>query len=409
MFKPVYRFIGKPLALSAFCLAVVTSGCQENLEMETQNVVDTDDLFSYSDGAIIDGQYIVVLNGEGVSFRKGGTYEEIQASMRKGASDLLVAHRISGENLKDVYGSTVEGFSVRMSEEERERLQRDPRVKYIEQDRMMALSRPTRRRSWGGSSSSQTVPYGIERVGGHASYQGENVAYVLDSGIELGHEDLNVDASKGYNAFASGKDGESLTDYNGHGTHVAGVIGAIDNTIGVVGVAAGAPVVPIKVLDENGSGPYSGVIAGIDYVGANGKAGDVANMSLGGPASQAMDDAVLAASGKGIWFVLAAGNGSDDASKFSPARVNGEYVLTISAMDSNDRFASFSNFGNPPIDWCAPGVGIQSTWLDNGYRSISGTSMAAPHVAGIRLMGTINQDGEVKEDMDNSPDKIAVR
>ncbi|MBS9524438.1 S8 family peptidase [Litoribacter alkaliphilus] len=408
MFKPVYRFIGKPAALSAFCLALVMSGCQDN--MDEKNQLEVEDLIAFSNGDLIPGQYIVVLNESGISFRKDGSYEEVQAGMRKDASNLLAKYRISGENLREVYGSTLDGFAATLTQAEFDQIKSDPNVKYVEQDRFVALAPPPGRGpGGGGGATGQTVPYGITRVGGHANYTGNNVAYVLDTGIELDHEDLNVDASKGFNAFTSGRDGNSLTDGNGHGTHVAGTIAAIDNNIGVVGVAAGAPVVPIKVLDSRGSGSYSGVIAGVNFVGANGKAGDVANMSLGGPVSQALDDAVLAASNKGIWFVLAAGNESRDANLSSPARVNGTYIYTISAMDSNDRFASFSNWGNPPVDWCAPGVGINSTWISNSYRSISGTSMAAPHVAGIRLLGNVRQDGNVQNDPDGTPDKIAVR
>ncbi|WP_246535359.1 S8 family serine peptidase [Litoribacter ruber] len=416
MFKPVYRFIGKPLTLSAFCLAIMASGCQDSLDeqhLNPDNLDAEEEFVGYLNGDIIPGQYIVILNEQGITFRKDGTYAEIQAAMKKGASDLLLGHKIGGENLKEVFGASVEGFSVRMTDEEYDRVSQDPRVKYIEEDRMMAVSRPRRNQSnrWdnSGPTNTQEVSYGVTRVGGATSYTGDNVAYVLDSGIDLDHEDLNVNASRGFNAFTSGSDAESLNDENGHGTHVAGIIGALDNNVGVVGVAAGAPVVPIKVLDAGGSGPYSGVIAGIDFVAANGNAGDVANLSLGGPGSNAMDDAVIAAANKGIYFVLAAGNNNNDAEHYSPGRVNGQNIYTISAMDSRDRFASFSNYGNPPIDYCAPGVGVNSTWLNNQYRVMSGTSMAAPHVAGIRLLGEINSDGRVRNDPDGNRDIIAVK
>ena len=406
MLKTFYRFISKPLALSAFCVAIVTTSCQDSFEEKT--VLEAEDLVAFSNGDLIPGQYIVVLNEGNITFRKSGSYEEIQSAMRKGASDLLSKYRISGENLNAVYGSTLNGFAVSLTDDELALLKSDPAVSYIEQDRVIALAPPSSS-SEVTATSSQTVPYGIARVRGGENYTGNNVAYVIDTGIQLNHDDLNVDASKGFNAFTRGRDGKDLDDGNGHGTHVAGTIGAIDNSIGVIGVAAGATVVPIKVLDSRGSGSTSGVIAGVDFVGANGKAGDVANMSLGGGASKGLDDAVLAASSKGIWFVLAAGNSSDDANKYSPARVNGTYIYTVSAMDENDNWASFSNFGNPPIDWCAPGVRINSTWISNGYRAISGTSMAAPHVAGIRLLGNVSQDGTVKNDPDGNPDKISVR
>ncbi|MGY5847806.1 S8 family serine peptidase [Salegentibacter sp. HM20] len=231
---------------------------------------------------------------------------------------------------------------------------------------------------------------------------------MIDSGIDLDHADLNVDASRGFNAFTSGKDGRSADDGNGHGTHVAGTIAAINNDIGVIGVAPGATVIPVKVLDSRGSGSYSGVIAGVDHVAAYGNSGDVANMSLGGPTSDALDQAVLSASQQGIKFVLAAGNESSDANNSSPARVNGSNIYTISAMDSNDNWASFSNYGNPPVDYAAPGVAVKSTWKSGGYNTISGTSMAAPHAAGVLLLGNASTDGTVNGDPDGNPDPIIV-
>jgi len=181
---------------------------------------------------------------------------------------------------------------------------------------------------------------------------------------------------------------------------VAGTIAAKDNSIGVIGVAAGATVVSVRVLNRRGSGSYSGVIAGVDYVGANGVDGDVANMSLGGSVSKTLDAAVLSASKeKGVIFCLAAGNESDDATNHSPARVNGTYIVTVSASDMNNNFASFSNYGEP-VDWCAPGVSIKSTWKNGGYNTISGTSMATPHVAGVLLLGV----GKKLMDVNGDPD-----
>jgi subtilisin family serine protease len=132
-------------------------------------------------------------------------------------------------------------------------------------------------------------------------------------------------------------------------------------------------------------------------------------MSLGGPVSQALDDAIVAAAGKGIKFVVAAGNSAANANNYSPARVNGSNIYTISASDSGDRFASFSNFGNPPIDYCAPGVSIKSTWKGGAYNTISGTSMASPHAAGVLLLGTAKTSGFVAGDKDSSPDPIISR
>ena len=195
-------------------------------------------------------------------------------------------------------------------------------------------------------------------------------------------------------------------DQNGHGTHVAGTVGAKNNTTGVVGVASDALVVAVRVLNRNGSGTTSGVIAGVDYVAANAAAGDAANMSLGGGASTALDNAVLAASSS-CPFAVAAGNDSANANNYSPARVNGPNVYTVSSMTSSNTWSSFSNYGNPPVDYCAPGSSIYSTYKGGGYTTLSGTSMASPHVCGILLIGGITSDGNVAGDPDGNPDPIA--
>lgn len=362
----------------------------------------------------IDGQYIVIYSGEiqGETRSKSvGDPAQSAAFVRQLSETVLETASVDRDAMTMVYHQSVSGFVVRMTEEQAAAVAADPRVAYVEQDRIITMAPPLtakRKPGGGGGSTGQETPYGITRVGGSVNYTGSNVAWVIDTGIDLTHADLNVQTANGFTAFTSGRDA-NLNDGNGHGTHVAGTIAARNNTIGVVGVAAGAPVVPVKVLDSRGSGAYSGVIAGVDHVAARGKAGDVANMSLGGPVSPALDDAVLAAASKGIIFVIAAGNSSANSNNYSPARVNGANIYTISAMDSQNRFASFSNFANPPVDYCAPGVGIKSTWKGGGYNTISGTSMAAPHAAGVLLLGAPRTDGTVLNDRDSTPDPIIVR
>lgn len=399
------RIIAK-LTAGALVLMLVVMGCQN-----TTDVTNSDEMV---DSQVIEGQYIVVMQQSKKAKFKVGDIPQIDALRNQ----IITNASIAEANVVHKYNNTIAGFTAQLNDDQLKKLREDENVKYIEEDKLVTLAPPGSCSPWpgckddsddgGGGDTTQETPYGITRVNGGATYTGSNVAWIIDTGIDLDHPDLNVDASRGFNAFTSGRDGKSLDDGNGHGSHVAGTVAAIDNSQGVIGVAAGATVIPVKVLDSRGSGSYSGVIAGVDHVGANGSAGDVANMSLGGPTSDALDDAVLAASSNGITFSLAAGNDGEDANNSSPARVNGTYIVTISAMDSNDDWAYFSNYGNPPVDYAAPGVDVTSTWKDGGYNTISGTSMAAPHAAGVLLLGSAGTDGTVNGDPDGDPDPIIV-
>jgi subtilisin family serine protease len=243
--------------------------------------------------------------------------------------------------------------------------------------------------------------------GGGGTYEGTNVVWIVDTGIDLSHPDLNIAIPLGFNAI---NPKYSPNDDNGHGTHVAGIVGAIDNSVGVVGVAANAPVVPIKVLNSSGSGTVSDIIEGIDHIVAFAKPGDVVNMSLGGEGILSLDEAVLIASQRGLFFAIAAGNESSNSSNYSPARVNSKNIWTVSAHDANGALASFSNYGNPPVDVSAPGVKINSTFRGGKYNTQNGTSMAAPHLAGVLLLtaGKPTFSGTVKNDRDGQPDPMLL-
>lgn len=397
--------------------------CSQEEEQPVEEAVFTE-LDGNFDSQVIPGQYIVVYRKgsvEDTGSKHPENYFKAQEAMAEQTKMILSKASIKGAEIVNVYSSTVLGATMKLSDKQVQELRGLKEIAYVEQDRIVMFAPPCGTPKGGpcepsnpdpeepgdGGTSTQETPYGITRVNGVSNYTGNGVAYVLDSGIDLTHPDLNVDSSRGFNAFTSGRDGGSLNDGNGHGTHVAGTIAAINNNFGVIGVAPGAIVVPIKVLDSRGSGSYSGVIAGVDFVGAQGKSGDVANMSLGGPVSQALDDAIIAAS-KNVKFVLAAGNESANANNSSPARVNGANIYTISAVNSSDTFASFSNYGNPPVDYAAPGVSIKSTWRNGGYNTISGTSMAAPHAAGVLLLGAPKTSGTAKNDPDGNPDPIII-
>lgn len=235
------------------------------------------------------------------------------------------------------------------------------------------------------SCDSQTLPWGIDRVGAYessttagdctGSISNVNV-YVIDTGADVDHGDLNV---VHHENFAGGPN----KDCHGHGTHVAGTIAARDNNQDVVGVAPGAPITGVKVLSCSGSGSYSGVIAGVDWVTASATLPAIANMSLGGPVSDALDAAVAASAEAGIVYSIAAGNSGEDACTHSPARagkgVNG--IITVAATDKADAETSWSNFGSC-VDIWAPGLNILSTSKGGGTATMSGTSMSAPHVGG---------------------------
>jgi hypothetical protein len=316
------------------------------------------------------------------------------------------AAQAAGAQLTHVYRVALQGFAANMSAQAAEQMRvRNPNIAYCEPDQVVTIPpiRAAAKPGGGGTQPPQETPWGIARVngGGAGSFR---TAWVLDTGISV-HPDLNFDQARS-RTFLGGN--TTYIDQNGHGTHVAGTIAALNNTIGVIGVAPGAPVVAVRVLDRRGSGSISGVIAGVDYVAANGAPGDVANMSLTGGPSLALDTAVITAAAGGVRFALAAGNNAANANNYSPARANGLNVYTVSAFAIGDVWASFSNFGNPPIDYGEPGVAVKSTWLNGGYNTISGTSMATPHLAGLLLAGAVNIGGFVSGDPAAPADPIGV-
>jgi subtilisin family serine protease len=275
------------------------------------------------------------------------------------------------------------GFAITIPDSLAERLASDSRVLSIEKDAVVDADVTQTPATWGLDRIDQRArpldnAYTATGTGAGVT------AYIIDTGIRLSHTQFGGRAVTGYDAVTSGG---TANDCNGHGTHVAGTVGGKD-----YGVADGVRLVAVRVLDCNGSGSTSGVIAGIDWVTGNHVAGRpaVANMSLGGGASTALDSAVKNSIADGVAYAIAAGNGNaagiaQNACNSSPARVPA--AMTVSATDSSDRKASWANYGTC-VDWFAPGVSITSSWntSDTATNTISGTSMATPHTAGVAAL-----------------------
>jgi len=296
------------------------------------------------------------------------------------------------------FGTVFKGLSARLSAAQLQALRTDPSVDRVEEEQVYSVQgrevhdiQPAGRVTGGATNSVQLIPWGISKTLATQSYtvagNGSGVvqgvrAYIIDTGVDTKNADLN---RMGHINFTG--DGRN-TDCNGHGTHVAGTVAAYDNTSTVVGMGPGVSVYGVKVLNCQGSGTTTSVIQGVDWVAANAIKPAVANMSLGGAASQLLDDAVRNAAAKGVFFSIAAGNSSANACNTSPARIGGGStagVLVTAATDTNDTEASFSNYGSC-VDIWAPGVSVTSLKVGGGTAVMSGTSMASPHVGGAAAL-----------------------
>ncbi|HZI19523.1 MAG TPA: S8 family peptidase [Pyrinomonadaceae bacterium] len=297
------------------------------------------------------------------------------------AADMASAHN---GKVKRLYRHALLGFSVEMSAEQAERLADDPRVEYVEEDGVVSIS-----------ATQSNPPWGLDRIDQrdrplNSAYNytptGSGVrAYIIDTGIRRTHQDFGGRAFAGYDAIG---DGQNSNDCNGHGTHVAGTVGG-----STYGVAKGVSLYAVRVLNCTGNGTDSGVIAGVDWVRQNRVLPAVANMSLGGGASSALDTAVNNLINSGVTVVVAAGNDyGANACNYSPARVAN--AVTVGSTTSSDARSDFSNIGTC-LDIFAPGSSVQSAWYtsDTATNTISGTSMASPHVAGVAALYLQNNTG----------------
>jgi subtilisin family serine protease len=286
-----------------------------------------------------------------------------------------------GVEVTYLYQHALKGYAATIPSGLAEAVAADPRVAYVEADGVMSSSTTQSGATWGIDRIDQrylplSTTYTYTNTGSGVK------AYIVDTGIRFSHSQFGGRAVSGYDAI----DGGSADDCNGHGTHVAGTVGG-----SAYGVAKGVTLVGVRVLNCSGSGSTSGVIAGIDWVTGNHLAGQpaVANMSLGGGASTSLDSAVKRSISDGVSYAVAAGNGNaygaQNACNYSPARVS--EAMTISATEKTDKKASWANYGSC-VDWFAPGVSITSAWYTSttATRTISGTSMATPHTAGVAAL-----------------------
>lgn len=281
-----------------------------------------------------------------------------------------------GGEIHHTYSHAIRGFAATIPDRAYQAIRMNPNVAYVEPDFTISLSATQSSPAWGLDRVDQrdlpldkSYRYDFTGKGIHA--------FVIDTGIRTSHNEFAGRIGPGFTAIS---DGRGTSDCNGHGTHVAGTLGGT-----VYGVAKEVTLVPVRVLDCEGAGTGSGVIAGVDYAAKDSRRPAVANLSLGGGAYQALDDAVKGAVGRGVTMVVAAGNSNANACNYSPARE--PTAVTVGATTSSDARASYSNFGSC-LDLFAPGSSITSAWYsgNTATRTLSGTSMAAPHVAGVAAL-----------------------
>ncbi len=316
------------------------------------------------------GDVIVVLKEEAASL---ATESNSRARVSSVAGDMASSHRLQ---VKRSFSHALRGFVAKADDKAIARLLADPRVAYVEEDGYVSINATQAGATWGIDRVDQrnlpldsSYTYNTTASGVHA--------YIIDTGVLLSHSQFSGRMGDGYDAVTSGG---NANDCNGHGTHVAGTVGGT-----TYGIAKGVTIHPVRVLGCNGSGTNSGVIAGMDWVAQNHIKPAVANMSLGGGASQATDDAVQRMVNAGVTVVVAAGNDNGNACSYSPARAAN--AITVGSTTNTDARSSFSNYGTC-LDIFAPGSSITSAWhtSSTATNTISGTSMAAPHVAGAAAL-----------------------
>jgi subtilisin family serine protease len=337
----------RPLRSTALLAAVALAACADQSPL-TVRAPEAAPLMSAASGQGVAGSYIVVLN--------------------EGADPRSVA-AVAGVSPRHVYTAVLNGFATTLNAGQLTALRHNPNVDYVEQEQIGGVQVTQLNATWGiDRIDQQNLPLSTTYTY-NASGTGVRV-YVIDSGIQSNHPQFGTRASNVYD-YAGG----SGADCHGHGTHVAGTIGST-----TYGVAKNVYLRGVRVVDCGGFGGTAAVIAAMDWVRLNHIKPAVANMSLGYPYSAAVNTAATNMINAGVFTAVASGNENQNACNVSPASASG--TLTVNAVDKFNARASFSNFGGC-TDIYAPGVNVVSTWIGSSTNTISGTSMASPHAAGV--------------------------
>lgn len=325
------------------------------------------------------------------------------------------------KKIKHRYSNTLVGFSATLTKAEADALRADPEVESIEPEVQLTLGPVLP--IMNPIMLTQKTTCAVTNAGGFADgSKKSNWIWIIDTGIDTDHPDLTINLDPRYaRSFVTGD--PSVEDCNGHGTHVAGIAAARNNTIGIVGISAGATVVPVRIAGCEGTAASSAILAAIDHIGGCDVYGDVVNLSFGHQAgpdcgtaySPALKRAIQVLTSGGTSICFAAGNEGALAREASPGCINGTRIYTIGALNAYTTnclmgWASYSNTGTDVIDWVATGTDVQSTWLNGGYATCSGTSMAAPVVAGIiHARGGAPLEGGGVNDYSGTRYKVARR
>lgn len=444
--KNGFKLFSKNALAAAIISVAALSSCTKDQNIADQSQALPNNGIAVNEQTVSD-QYIVVL--------KKNQFDDNTSGMDYSRKNEIVETRIEkylhDKGINDVtlspqrtFSAVELGFTAKLSDAEVAKLQNDPQVERVDHDAVISFgwkkqggkrptsSTPTTTTTTTSTSTSgttdnsgtsysytllsnvnsgtQVMDWGVAKVGGAMDGTGKT-AWIVDSGVQMDHPDLNVDRNRSRSFLYStdaAADYRSPGDEFGHGTFVAGIIGAKNNTFGTVGIAANATIVSLRVMDKNGYCTVSKIVNALNYVAANGKPGDVVNISLGCSANTSVDNAVKAVAAKGIYVAIASGNSHTDCQYISPARVIATNVYTVSAYDNNSNFASYSNYGQS-VKYSLPGSSIYSTAMGSSYGYGSGTSEAAPHMAGLLLAthGQIHSSGTVVGDPDAWKDPMA--